>query len=78
MSSDDDDWTRLPSPNCWRLPFTTVPDPTICVGATARFDAITSANSARLFLKPVVPTLARLCEIDAMSTCEAFRPESEV
>ena len=63
MSSDDCDWTRLPWPNCWRVAFTTVPEPTICVGERSRLDAITSANSVRLRLKPLVATFARLCEI---------------
>jgi hypothetical protein len=61
-SSEEPVVFKLPSVNCWRLPFTTVPEPTILVGSVATLDAITSAKSVRLFLKPLVETLARLCE----------------
>ena len=53
----------MPWANCWLLAFTTTPDPTILVGEMLTLDAITSANSVRLFLKPLVATLARLCEM---------------
>ena len=77
-SSAPPDWIRLPSVNCCRLAFTTVPDPTISVGAVVTFEAMMSANSVRLFLKPFVETLARLCEMVDISVCDAWRPVSEV
>jgi hypothetical protein len=72
------DWMRLPWLNCCRLPCTTVPEPICCAGFSDTLDAITSANSVRLFLNPLVETFARLCEIVDISVCEAWRPESEV
>ena len=72
------DWMRLPCPNCWRLDLTTVPEPTCWLGATVTDEAMTSAKSVRLFLKPLVPTLARLWLIVAISVCDAWRPDSEV
>src|SRR3546814_2215407 len=77
-SSDDSDWTRLPWLNCWRIDFTTVPEPIILVGLTDTLDAMTSANSVSERLKPLVETFARLCEIVDISDCEALRPLSEV
>src|SRR3546814_934197 len=72
-SSDDSDWTRLPWLNCWRIDFTTVPEPIILVGLTDTLDAMTSANSVSERLKPLVETFARLCAIVDISVCEALR-----
>jgi len=69
---------KPPWPNCWRTAFTTTPEPTIWLGFMFAVDAMTSANWVVLFLKPLVCTFARLCEIVDMSVCAACRPESEV
>src|SRR3546814_14061293 len=58
-SSDDSDWTRLPWLNCWRIDFTTVPEPIILVGLTDTLDAMTSANSVSERLKPLVEKIGR-------------------
>ena len=55
-----------------------VPDPiaplAFCKGEVAKM----SPNCARDNLNPVVPTLATLFEIAAMSACAPLRPVSEV
>ena len=48
------------------------------VGLSDTLEAMTSPNSVRLFLKPLVETFARLCEIVDISVCADWRPLSEV
>src|SRR3569833_1200330 len=72
-SSDEPVVLSTPSVNCWRMALTTSPEPTALVGSAARLEAITSAISVRLFLKPLVETLARLCEMVDISVWAAWR-----
>ena len=68
----------LPWVNCCLTPFKIEPEPIdedeFCNGEVAKI----SPNSARLRLKPVVPTFAMLFEVAAISACEPFNPVSAV
>jgi hypothetical protein len=60
------------------MPFRIVPEPidddAFCNGEVAKI----SPNSARLRLKPVVPTFAILFEVAEISACDPFNPVKAV
>ena len=68
----------LPWVNCCLIPFRMAPEPIeedeFCKGEVAKI----SPNSARLRLKPVVPTLAMLLDVAEISDCAPLRPVSAV
>jgi hypothetical protein len=51
-----------------------IEDDAFCNGDVAKI----SPNSARLRLKPVVPTLAILFEVAEISDCDPFKPVNAV
>ena len=68
----------LPWVNCCLMPFKIAPEPieddAFCKGEVAKI----SPNSARLRLKPVVPTFAILFEVAEISALEPFKPVNAV
>ena len=73
--SDED---MLPWVNCCLIPLRIVPEP-IDEDEFWRGDvAKMSPNSARLLLKPVVPTLAILFDVADISDCAPFNPVKAV
>ena len=70
--------SMLPCVNCCLIDFRMVPEPMAELAACNGEVAKISPNSARDRLKPVVPVLAMLFEMAAISACAPFRPVSEV
>ena len=66
-NGDEPDWFSVPSLKDWVMLLVTEPEPICWLGELVIDDAITSANCARLFLKPPVETLATLFEMTDMS-----------